>query len=102
MPLTTMYSTILCGWLWFLTGMRLHSWIFQQNFNNCKAHDSLASLSFLRLARFEQQNTVGTASDLRVALFQSKPLHYAEDKILLGKMMTADTCVIIIYVTGFE
>ena len=39
----------------------------------CKALASLISLSFLCLAGCEKQNTVGTASGLRVGLFRPKP-----------------------------
>ena len=46
----------------------------------CKALDSLASLSFLRLAGFENQNTVSTASELSVALFSPNPFTKLETK----------------------
>ena len=106
MPLITLYSNVSCGWLWFLIGMRLRivgSFSRSSIIERCKTLNSLASLSFLRLAGFKIQNTVGTESDLSVALFsRSKYLHYAGNKILLGKMMTADTSVIIIYWRVFQ
>ena len=69
--LTTLHSNVSCGWLWFLIGIRLHNWLFQQIFNKdwCKVLDSLILLSFLCLTGFEKQNTVGAVSDLSVALF---------------------------------